>query len=198
MTSDQVSVDPEVIEFTEESNALDYLGRASDFIRRIESDPYAWKWVVLALHGALYGFAVCACKGTDCENVKRKGKLITLDDSLKMCQDESWMCTLHGARPLVLSSDQKKSIAMLKRSLRNHFEHYVPRAWAIELHGMPRICVDVLEVIRVLSVEIFRYQRLTSAQRGSAATLIDESITILKSSRLYVEERNAIERAKRA
>ena len=29
----------------------------------------AWKWVCIALHGALYGFGICAIKGTDDSSV---------------------------------------------------------------------------------------------------------------------------------
>jgi hypothetical protein len=64
--------------FTEETNALDYLNRAAQFIRETATDDDAWKWVVIALHGSLYGFAICACKGTDYHNVtypaKRAGR----------------------------------------------------------------------------------------------------------------------------
>ena len=188
MTSLPISANAEFIEFTEEYNASDYLERAAEFIRCIESDPYAWKWVVLALHGALYGFAICACKGTDYENIMRNGKLITLNEALRICQNKSWMCSLYGARPLTLSDEQRESIKKLNRSLRNHFVHYIPSAWAIEIHGMPRISIDVLQVIRVLAVEIFRYQRFTSAQRAHLDSLITNSIDILKASRLYQEE----------
>ena len=56
------------LRLTEETNALDYLERAGSFIVDADQDNFAWKWVVLALHGALYGFAIAACKGTN-ENV---------------------------------------------------------------------------------------------------------------------------------
>jgi hypothetical protein len=50
------------VKLTEESNALDYLERAAQFIREATADDHAWKWVVISLHGAIYGFAICACK----------------------------------------------------------------------------------------------------------------------------------------
>jgi hypothetical protein len=81
------------LRFTEETNALDYLERAGEFIKSTSSDPKVWKWVILSLHGALYGFAISACKGSDYQSVVRKTKkgherLITLDEALKMCQDK--------------------------------------------------------------------------------------------------------------
>ena len=80
---------PKFIRFTTETNALDYLERAGEFIAQVESNPRAWKWVILCLHSALYGFAISACKSTDSESVvktTKKGKrhLISLDDALKI------------------------------------------------------------------------------------------------------------------
>jgi len=43
------------LRFSEETNALDYLIRAGQFIKETEKDLSAWKWVVLALHGSLWG-----------------------------------------------------------------------------------------------------------------------------------------------
>ncbi|HWR90533.1 MAG TPA: hypothetical protein VN260_09745, partial [Dissulfurispiraceae bacterium] len=73
---------------TEETNALDYLEKAASFIRETEQNGLAWKWVVLALHGALYGFAICASQGTNYENVtkvtkKGERKLISFDKALQ-------------------------------------------------------------------------------------------------------------------
>ena len=119
------------LRFTEETNALDNLERAGEFIVKTPSSRESWKWVVLALHGALYGFAISACKGTDYETVVKKTKrgherLITFDEALRMCQDEQWMGTLYGGEPLKLSENQKDSIRRLKETLRNNFEHYIP------------------------------------------------------------------------
>src|SRR5207245_1577259 len=119
------------LRLTDERNALDYLERAGTFIQQTEPNPIAWKWVVLALHGALYGFAVSVCKGSDYETVVRRTKkgaeyLISLDDALKMCKDEAWMGTLHGGLVLKVSTSQEDSLRQLKKILRNRYEHYVP------------------------------------------------------------------------
>lgn len=44
------------LRFTAETNALDFLEQAGQFIQQTEPDIVAWKWVSLSLHGALYGF----------------------------------------------------------------------------------------------------------------------------------------------
>ncbi len=181
---------PKWLRFTEETNALDYLERAGEFIKLTESDKTAWKWVVLALHGALYGFAIAACKGSDYRSVvhvTKKGlnKLISFDQALAMCADAKRMGTLHGGRALILTDGQKTSIMKLKQSLRNNFEHYVPGGWSIELHGLPRISIDVLDIIHFLALETFRYQHLTQSQRRRVKSITYQCKRLLKKSALY-------------
>lgn len=76
-----------------ESNALDYLKKAVDFISLTESDPIAWKWVAMGLHGALYGFAILACKGTTSYNVIENSK--TWDGT----DPNNFLKTRHKLRP---------------------------------------------------------------------------------------------------
>lgn len=59
------------INFTEEINAIDYLDKARYFLALVKQDPINWKWVILALHGALYGFAICALRGAHNDLVYR-------------------------------------------------------------------------------------------------------------------------------
>ena len=84
------------LRFTEEDNALDYSEKAFFHISQTEKDKKSWKWVILSLHGALYGFAICAIKSTNPDRVtyttkKGKVKLISFDDALNRCQDHQWM-----------------------------------------------------------------------------------------------------------
>ena len=126
-----MSIQAKWLRLTEETNALDYLEKAARFIRETEQNRLAWKWVVLALHGALYGFAICACQGTDYENVTVRTKagelkLIPFGKALERCQDANCMRMLIASQPLVLTDSQKDSILRLKNELRNKMEHYVP------------------------------------------------------------------------
>ena len=180
------------LRFTAETNALDYLDRAGKFIQQTASDIKAWKWVILALHGALYGFAICACRSTSHENIIYRMKngierLITLDKALLICQDSEWMGTLYGGKPLVLTESQKYSIKILKKSLRNNFEHFKPKGWSIEIHGLPGMSMDILDVVRFLSVETFRYQHLNPTQRRRIKSIIFQSKNLLKKSTFYQE-----------
>lgn len=180
------------LRFTAETNALDFLERAGKFIQQTESDINAWKWVILALHGALYGFAICACRSTNYENIihrTKKGieRLITLDEALRICQNRDWMGTLNGGKPLEPTESQEYSIKILKESLRNNFEHYIPKGWSIEIHGLPGIAMDILDISRFLSVETFRYQHLNQTQRRRIKSIIFQSKRLLKKSPLYQE-----------
>ena len=80
-----MTVDRDYVEFTEESNAVDYLDKAVAFIKSAERNPTDWKCVILAIYGALYGFMICALKGTDPDNVsvgKAKKKLMSFGQGL--------------------------------------------------------------------------------------------------------------------
>jgi hypothetical protein len=184
------------LRFTEESNALDYLQKAACFIQDTERDRKAWKWVVLSLHGALYGFAVCACQGTDYVNVlvknkKGREKLIPFDKALEMCQDQKRMSMLVDSQPLVLTKSQKDSIRKLKKELRNKMEHYVPRGWSIEIHGMPQIAIDILDVIRFLAVETRTHRHLSQAQMKKLKSCVFQSKRHLTKTSLYKEAKVA-------
>jgi hypothetical protein len=63
----------------------------------------------------------------------------------------------------------------------------MPKGWSIEVHGLPGISMDILDVIRFLSVEIFRYQHLSQAQRRRIKSIIFQSKKWLKKSTLYQE-----------
>jgi len=173
------------LRFSEESNALDYLERAGQFIKETEKNPKAWKWVILSLHGALYGFAISAAKGSDYQSVvkvtkKGRERLITLNEALAMCQDERWMGTLYGGKALRLTASRSDSIRRLKETLRNNFEHYIPGGWSIEMHGFPHISIDILDVIRFLAIDTIRYQNLNQAQRKRIKSIVFQSKKYLK------------------
>ncbi|MGV8125840.1 MAG: hypothetical protein ACP5PV_01340 [Methanothrix sp.] len=53
----------------EKKNALDYLEMSVRSLKEVERSHYAWKWVCIALHGAIYSFGVCAIEGTDYSSV---------------------------------------------------------------------------------------------------------------------------------
>lgn len=178
--------------FTEETNALDYLEQAARFIREASADERAWKWVTIALHGALYGFAICACKGTDYHTVTRQPKhgdrkLISFRDAMDYCQNPTRMSKTVFSKPLILTTEQKLAIKKLQHSLRNPFEHYIPMSWDIEIHGMPTVAIHCLEVVRSLAVVAGSNLSLCDEQFASIERVVAESTAILRSMPLHQE-----------
>ncbi len=114
-------------------------------------------------------------------------RLITLDEALAMCKDKKWMGTLYGGNELNLTASQADSIRRFKETLRNNFEHYMPRGWSIEMHGFPRITIDILEVIKFLAVDTFRYQHLNQSQRRKIKSIVFQSKKNLKSMPIHIE-----------
>lgn len=179
------------LEFSEVDNALDYLERAHYYLDRVKTKVEAWKWVVITLHGTLYGFAICALKGTNPDRVAittKRGikRLINFDEALKRCQDPNRMNQLVYSRTLQLTDQQRKSIRHLRETFRNNFEHYIPMSWYIEIHGMPQMAIDVLEVVHFLALECGNVL-LTQNQKRKIKSLIFQSIRLLKQSKLYEE-----------
>lgn len=174
---------------SEVSNALDYLDKAVRFIHEADPDPQAWKWVILSLHGSLYGFGVAACQGTDYEQLLTKnGKLLDFWSILDLCQDPDHMQMLVFSKPLKLSEEQRESIEQLKNALKNRIEHFVPTSWSIEIHGLPQMCIDALEVIRFLALETKTYIHLSEEDEQHIDKIIQDTVCYLKTTTLYREE----------
>lgn len=175
MTSPMEAPKGQFLSLNETTNALDYLERAVSFLKETPDSHKAWKWVVIALHGALHGFAVAAAKGTDETSLLGKnGKMLGFWDILKLCQDPQHMRMLVHSRHLTVTDSQRDSIDLLKASLRNEFEHFSPKVWGIELHGMPQITIDVLDVIGFLAVETHTYVHLSPDQQEQVRRLVED------------------------
>ena len=188
----RIVIKPKWLRISEETNALDYLDQAHHYIRKVDTNVVAWKWVILSLHSALYGFAICACKGTDPNNVtyktkKGKIKLINLDETLKRCQNPDRLPIMGKSKHLQLTDHQKDSIRRLKNQFRNNFEHFIPKGWSIEIHGMPLIALDVLKVIRFLALETTAQFKLKQSQKKKIKSIVFQSQKLLKQSKLYQE-----------
>lgn len=146
------------LDFNETSNAQDYFTRALHFLRQTPEDPYAWKWAFIALHSALYGFAIIACAGSDYFQVliPKKNKKLTGDENLISCR--AALIRLQDPKcftpPLVLTDSQKRSIRLLNDVLRNKFMHYIPCGWTIEMSGVTTIIEDVTFVVEHIALNM--------------------------------------------
>ncbi|MFX0195729.1 MAG: hypothetical protein ACFFCW_06365 [Candidatus Hodarchaeota archaeon] len=145
----------------EKENSVDSLEMVARLAAEIKTTGKTglWKWVIISLFNALYGFCICAIQGTDYHQVMkrdRKGKvtnkLISFPEALKRAQQDTWMRQYIDSRTLSLTRDQKDSIKRLREDLRNNFEHFTPKGWSIEVSGMPKIVSDTLDVIEFLAL----------------------------------------------
>jgi len=188
----KIKIRQEWMSLSEETNALDYLEQAYHYIQQTEKRVIAWKWVILTLHGALYGFAICALKGTNPDNVtfeikEGEKRLIGFDEALRRCQDSKWMRMTVTSKHLQLTNQQKKSIEILRKWFRNNFEHYIPKRWIIEILGMPQIAIDILGVIRFLALDTGNYVNLDQEQKERVKLMVFQSKRTLEQSQLYKE-----------
>lgn len=174
---------PAILNLTEELNALDYFEKAVQFMREADQSAIAWKWVVIGLHGALYGFAVSACRGTDSSSVVRKGHLISFDEAIKRCEEG------RNGEPLPLSPDERESVRWLKKILRNRFEHYRPCHWSILLHGFPALSLNCVRIIERLAIKTSMWIHLEQDERTRLNQLVEEAIVLLQSSKLQADLR---------
>ena len=147
--------------FDEEKNAIDYLEKSIFFLESVKLDPYNYKWIIISLFGALYGFAICAIKGTDSRSVndkKRKGEyLISFDEAIKRCESMEYMRMTINSKPLILGDKERESINILKNKIRNEFEHFSPKSWAVSIELLEEIIPDIYRVIRFLALETGNY-----------------------------------------
>ena len=174
---------PKWLEFSEEINALDDLEKAYFFIQQTIQDRKAWKWVILCVYSAMYGFAICALKGTNPDRViiktKKRDRLINFAEAIDRCQNPLHMNMTVTSRYLQLNDEQKYSIKKISKEFRNNFVHYIPKSWRIEVSGMPAIVRDCLEVIRFLALDTGNYIHLTKNQQRRVKSFIHQSVKIL-------------------
>ena len=151
-----MSINAKWLRVEEHSNAFNYLEMVKYFLSQTSGDPYYWKWVMISLHGAIYGFAVSSVRGTNSDIVLRKdGRLISFNESLKRCQEKSWANYALLDEVLSLTESQKKSINEMKNMFRDEFMHFKPKGWSIEIHGFPLITLDCLTIIRFLGLQTY-------------------------------------------
>lgn len=182
---------PRFLSFTEESNALDYLEKAFYYVREIDHDHTAWKWVILSLHGAIYGFAVSALRGTDPSTVtlktKKGNRLISFGEALKQCQNPQRMKMTVQSQHLVLTDKQQAALKQLKDTFRNTFEHFIPTHFHISLHELPEMCLECLPIIRFLALETHNYIHLSLNEQERISFITHQSAHVLRSCLLYKE-----------
>lgn len=142
-------------EYTEAISSLNFF---VEMLPSTNEDKYRWKWAIIALHNAVQGFMVLSLKGTDSLLILPEKKAIkwlnayynnqalpkeNLDFFLELYKK------IQKHRGFQSSLHCNQSLQRLN-SFRNHFIHFLPQHWSLEISGIPKICIDCLSVIRHL------------------------------------------------
>ena len=155
--------------------------------RTLEADPYLWKWIVISLHNAVQGFMVLALwngnglltlrprvaeKWLKAYESGGQFPVEKLDEFLNLyvkVKDPSNFHTV-GAGPFQPEVTSDQSLTLLNE-VRNTFTHFTPKGWSLQLAGLPRICLDALQLIEFLgwsskSIAWYRRVHLIRAKRA--------------------------------
>lgn len=147
----------------EREEAVRSLEWAEAQARSIETDPYAWKWVLISMHNAAQGFMVLALwngNGLLALRDKIAAKWIEaytnggqypvekLDEFLNLYEKVKNPNNFHTIEsgPFSPGDSHDQSFKRLN-SFRNEFIHFTPKGWALELSGLPRVCLDTLDLV---------------------------------------------------
>jgi len=133
-------------------------------LEAVSNNPLYWKWIIIALHNSVQGFMVSAAKGgsglavlggrevkkwhearSEGKPIPLKGKLRKFMELYDLIKSERMLIYIKS-RSFVATPDHDRSIGALN-AIRNDFIHFVPHSWLLELDGLPRICVDCLDVV---------------------------------------------------
>lgn len=147
-------------EFAETVSAFETL---SDELQRISSDPYRWKWAILAMHSGMQGMMILALQGSHGLHVLKKEDAkrwldahenggpypgdLRLDDFLSLYKKikSDLMIMYVNSKRFSPKGTQGNSMKLLNR-LRNEYVHFTPRVWALELVGLPQMMLDCQDI----------------------------------------------------
>lgn len=154
---------------SEHEEAVRSLEWAAVQARGLGTDPYLWKWVVIALHNATQGFMVLALwNGNGLQTLRPRiaekwlkayqsgGPFPTekLDEFLNLYAKVKDAGSFHtfGAGPFAPTATSDRSMELLNE-IRNEFTHFTPKGWSLQLAGLPKLGLDALELIQFLGWE---------------------------------------------
>ena len=157
-------------------NAIDDLAMCHRFLTEVRSES-RWKWAIIALHQALYGFCICALQGTDALSVLKdpanpSSQLISIHEALKRAKDKTYLWP--GATPLSTTPAEDKALDKVIREFRNGFAHFAVSGWSIETSGMPTLLRHVLRVVRAVALDSNSIRCHPEAQRQMVNELLSQ------------------------
>jgi hypothetical protein len=170
----------------EREDILASLRMVSNSCDSANSDPSAWKWVVIGLHSAFQGaMALHLAFGNDLLVANPESASAWLDahengapypetmmDDFLSLFKKLKKHEILGFR-FKPNGTQGRNVRRLNR-FRNQFVHFMPQGWSIELSGMPQICRDCLDVIAQLGEYSLCTRWESDEQRGAFVELLEQ------------------------
>jgi hypothetical protein len=160
-------VSAEYLEIDTESDSVDSLSAAVDFILRATDDSRYWKWVILALHSAAQGFLVLALRQDNDVLVQKNGTAMKMlaaynegsdfqdlymDNFMGLYRKAQKAHNFHDGRPaLSIDTDFDESIARFDQ-LRHALVHFNSTSRSISyelLVTRSEHCIRLIEAILV-------------------------------------------------
>lgn len=180
------------------ADAVCSLEAADEFAARALTDERFWKWLLIALHSAVQGFMALALEQGNSllvmrDDVRRKwleaheqgaaypddrmDYFLALYEKVK----SDVVCRYVSSKKFAPGPSHDYSMDKLNE-LRNGFIHFMPKAWAIELAGLPKVCLDALDVANFLGWESMTiiWHDVALRERAELARIkLRESLTTL-------------------
>lgn len=132
-------------------NAINSLEHAA-LVYRSRSE-HKWKWLMISRHGAVYGFAICALRGTNPDRVMKGQNLISPRESLRRCQNDVYMNQYVGSARLVLGPEDREAVDKFLTWVRDNLVHFHPHHWSLEISWLRKIIKPTLYATRFLALQ---------------------------------------------
>jgi len=141
-------------------------------LKLADSDPGAWKWLVLSLHSALQGGCVCYLTTTaepigalterstinwlnffeksriDVDVKPPQTRLASLPELLERIKRPNDAGEGTATSEINISQSELRDLNFLHSTFRNQFTHFAPMNWSIEISGLLLIVPVVTRIIR--------------------------------------------------
>ena len=181
--------------FNQSENALDYLRKTNAAVRAFGRDPVAWKWALLSLHGAVYGYAIEALQAANPDRVMVRvpdGSRVSIpfSEAVKRIADPGWMATNVRSSPWRGGAQPQSALSILDQYVA-HFLGVMPSTWVFEEHDALMACIDALEVVRFLVVDSNNVL-VKPGHRSEVITLVRTTTEALKRTQLYRDHVSAL------
>jgi hypothetical protein len=177
----------------ERSDVIASMAMLDIALNQVASDLTMWKWIVITTHSALQSAIAChlgaignsflVARQEDAEAWLKAHEDGTpypemMIDSFLNLYDKLKKNEIYGYK-FAPKGTQGRSIKKVNE-YRNEFVHFMPKGWALEVAGLPRICIDCLDVVYNLDEHTLRLRWENAIQQSSFSSLLDSCLEKLK------------------